>query len=500
MTTRPQPRRRDRIPGILLLLTVCERLAFVFGSIDRTWPFSIFYEGDSEAFFNYAQAILKGLPYDNGIPFHPPLFPLVLSGLHALLGDPVAHGILRAVLAVASAAVPVMLYLLLRSLIGRAAALAAGLLATFSFGLDVLGSAATSETLFLLILLGMLLITREGFVEGRPGMLRALLLGALGGALALTRAEGILLAFAIPVVWVGKSILRTPSRSVPTLIAVLIGLALVLTPWTVRNSLSLEKWNRETGSRIGTELPTFVPLTSYGPLNFALANNDYATGGFQRDLLTSKSDIAVLDLSDSEHRHYFLNGTGEGWTWITQNPAAYASLAVRKLDINLRSLDLGWSPWNLPHGRAGTRRPVDLFAPETSGLRWVQLLIAAAGLVILLRMRETKRGALLIGLPILAALPVTLLFFGYVRLGMITAPFIYAFEGVALAALASKLPGRLRQLFARRLTTSILVALAIAVLVYAGTQERNYIASGKTDRPGGKLSRDAPMQISPARE
>jgi hypothetical protein len=123
--------RRDLIPWILFLLACAERLAFQFGSRDRAWPFPIFYEGDAETFYNYAQAILHGTRYDNGIPFHPPFFPLILAGLHALTGDPVRHGIVRAVLGCASAAVPSMLYVFMRGPAGRGAALAAGLLTAF---------------------------------------------------------------------------------------------------------------------------------------------------------------------------------------------------------------------------------------------------------------------------------------------------------------------------------------------------------------------------------
>ncbi len=489
--------RRDPAPWVLFLLACAERLAFLFGSRDRAWPFPIFYEGDAETFYNYAQAILRGAPYDSGIPFHPPLFPLVLAGLHALTGDPVRHTLVRAVLGVASAGVPVMLYILLRASAGRGAALAAGLLAAFSFGLDTLGVSATSEGLYILLSLGLLLAAIARPREGRSGILRAAILGAGIGVLALTRAEGILLGTTIMVVWLAP-LLRTLSRKrAIVLAAAAIGLILSLAPWTIRNAVRLTEWNARSGRSLGVELPTFVPLTAYGPLNFALANNDSATGEFQRRILTSRSETAVLDLGDPQHRHYFLHGTNEGLHWIAAHPGRFVSLVFRKLAITLRALDLGWLPWDVPLGRTGTRLPVDLFHPAPAGLWLAQLLLAAVGAAVLLRAGGNGRLLVLLCLPVATVFLASVLFFGYVRLGMTTVPSIFALEGVAIAAIAARLPGKWRVLLRRPAVWKSLVIAALALMVFAGSQNRDYTASGSTDRPGGILQRDAPMRIAP---
>jgi hypothetical protein len=491
------PSRRDPAPWVLFLLACAERLAFLFGSRDRAWPFPIFYEGDAEAFYNYAQAILHGAPYDSGIPFHPPVFPLVLAGLHALTGDPVRHALVRALLGVASAAVPVLLYVLLRSSAGRGAALAAGLLAAFSFGLDAVGISATSEGLYILLSLGLILAAIPRPREGRAGILRAAILGAGIGVLALTRAEGILLGASIAVVWLAP-FLRAPSRRrmiVPA--AVAIGLVLSLAPWTIRNAVRLTEWNARTGRAVGIELPTFVPLTAYGPLNFALANNDSATGEFQRRILTSRSETAVLDLRDPQHSRYFLHGTNEGLRWIAANPGRFVSLAFRKLAITVRALDLGWLPWDVPLGRTGTRLPVDLFHPAAAGLWLAQLLLAVAGAMTLLRTRGNGRLLLLLCLPVATVFMASVLFFGYVRLGMTAAPSIFALEGIAIAAMAARLPAGWRVFARRPVVWKSLVIAALALMVFAGLQERDYTASGSTDRPGGLLQRDASMRIAP---
>lgn len=489
------------MPWILFLLGAAERLAFLIGSQDRAWPFSIFYEGDAEAFHDYAQSILAGQRFDSGIPFHPPFFPLVLAGLHALLGSPVPNELLRALLGIASAAVPVLLYLVVRDLIGRGPAIAAGLLAAFSFGLDAISTSATSEGLYLVLLLVSLFLARAPAGDGRrAGLARAAILGAIGGLAALTRAEGAGAAILIMVVWLAEDLRARPRRAIAlrTGAAWAAGLLIILLPWTIRNAVTLSQWNDGPGRAMGTRIPTFVPITAYGPLNFALANGDSANGEFQRKLLTSKSNLAILDLKDPQHRHYFLNGTAEGLRWIANHPTRFAGLVGRKLDITSRALDLGWTPWNAPPGRTGLRRPVDMFAPDATGLRFIQMVVACAGIWLLLRNRRRK-AAILFAAPIAASAIAATLFFGYVRLGILTLPLVFAFEGTALAWIAARLPERARRSIHRREVRWSLIALAAAVLIFAAVQKRDYRASGTADRPGGTLNRDAEIRISPIR-
>jgi hypothetical protein len=475
---------------------LAERLAFLIGSRDRSWPFPIFYEGDAEAFYDYAQALIAARPYDNGIPFHPPLFPALLSILHRILGNPVPHEILRGVLGCLSALIPPALFLGLRDAIGRGPALAAALLAAFSFGLDILGVSATSEGLYLAIALALLWTAR---VEPRPGrrtIARGAILGALTGLLGLTRVEGLAVGFLAVAVWITPSLRSAPRRYAPAAVAWIIGLVVALAPSTIRNAASLSDWNADAGQALGVRLPTFVPITAYGPLNFALANNAQATGVFQRKLLSSRQNEAVLDLADPQHRHYFLHGTREGLRWIAGHPGAFLSLAARKVGIMTRALDLGWLPWNLPHGRAGTRRPVDLFAPDPGGLRFLQLLLLGTGIGLLIRGRQV-RTLLLLACPIAGALVAGSLFFGYVRLGAVALPFVFALEGVAIARIAGRIPAGPRARLGAGPVPRILAVAALALLVFAMTQDRNYRASGTSERPGGELIRDAEMKITP---
>lgn len=433
----------------------------------------------------------------------------MLAAIHAVSGDPVRGGQVRGILAVASALVPVLVYrILMRHGAGRSAAIAAGLLCALSFGLDVIGGAATTEGIYLLLGLGLLWFTGRGIARTRD----ALVAGAGVGLLGLIRAEGILfgaLAAAAGIAWpwtgaahqrAGRTGLPALARATaPRAAAVLAGLVIVLSPWTIRNAVRLREWNQTTGAALGTRLPTFVPITAYGPLNFALANNDLATGGFQRSLLSSGKDQAVLQLGDPQHRHYFLAGTREGLRWITTRPSRFAALVTRKLDIATRAFDLGWTPWNIPSGRTGLRRPVDMFSPDMSWLRWLTIALAAAGAWILCRRPGGGRLAVLLAIPLLSLLVSTVLFFGYVRQGALAIPSVFAFAAVAIAEGLARVPEGMRRALSSRRATWGWIALVLAIEGAAALQDRNYEASGSADTPGGKLLRDAPMRITPAR-
>jgi len=490
----------------LWALAFTHRLFLMLGNIDRGWPFPIFYEGDAETFYHHAQAILAGRSYDAGVPFHPPFFPWFLSGWHALLGTPVPNTTLRAILTgIHSLQVP-LLWLLLRRFLSPGAALAATLLAAYSFGLGVISSCAVSEGLYLLLLTGALLCLDH--LTERPRSLRlAVLLGVLLAMMSLTRAEAIGLSLALLVlgaIWSrrrprlgagsdtpsargaralggpdhhralereapgGQRRVRlrpaqgrgtsedSPGRGwreqpvVPWLLA-LAALVLCIAPYSIRNAIVLGRVNEMPAQRGLPPLSTFAPITAYGPLNFALANHAGAPGYFSRSLLSSGEQTGVLSLLDPQHREYFVHGYRHGLEFIRSSPGAFLSLVVRKLAVTARALRLGWTQWNLPGGLTGERYPVDLFAPKSSLAVWVNGLLLAGGTVLLLRDRRRgggRGGAYLALVAVLTgfAILTTAAFFGYVRQGALLLPFLYGIEGVALAALAKSMSRR----FARR--------------------------------------------------
>lgn len=482
------------------------------GSVDRGWPFPVFYEGDAETFYHYALAILAGQSYDAGVPFHPPLFPLLLALLHGLLGNPAPNLLLRIALTAIYALQVPLLWLLLRRHLSPGAALAGALLAAWSFGLSLVSIAAVSEGLYLLLLLGaLLLFTRLRDGAEASSIAPAGGLGLLLGLLSLTRAEGLGVALLL-LLWGLATAGRGSAGSRPGSVRrarrawgfAILALCLTLAPWTIRNAVTLSRINRTDRPSGLPALPTFVVTTAYGPLNFALANHAGAPGYFTRSLLTSGLQRGVLDLRDPQHRESFVHGYRQGWDFIRREPGTFLRLAGRKLALLARSLRLGWLQWNLPGGLRGTRYPVDLFTPDSAAALPIHLLLLIPGIWILAAGRagiDRARGRAwlrLVGVLVALTLLSAIAFFGYARQGVLLFPFLLAIEGVTLAALVARMPAPLRRLGFRGLRPVVAAALLLGAIELAGAfQNRDFVATGETVAGSRMLNRDSVMHLAP---
>jgi hypothetical protein len=503
----------------LTLLAWLHRLAFLRSNRDWDWPYTIFYEGDSEAFYHYARAILGGRLYDNGLPFHPPGFPYFLAAVHALTGAgpdaaQVPHFAVKAAMALLGSLPVGLLYLVVKPYVGRLVALTASLLCLYHFGLYVLAVAPVSESLYLtLLLLAILLWSRRlahplAAPGGDPGSGwgAALGLGLLLGALALTRAEGALVAIVLVGVGLAGQLRRRPSSLRPWAL-VLAGWVLAVAPWTVRNAVRISEFNERQAGRLAEPLPTFVPLTLYGPINLALANNPQADGTFSRDFLASQSHSPTLDLADPEHLRFFLHGNELAWGWIRDHPGDFLRLLGRKWTLSFEAWRLGWTQWDWPGGLTGTRRPVDVFVPDSSAALALGPPLALLGLLACLGAPGgPRRWAVLVLLLTAAGLVTTGLFFGYVRQGLLLFPFWATLVAAGFVWLVRRL-ARPRTSWtealpfglepSRRLL-QILGGAALLVLVLearGATTDRNYRATGTT-LPGQRfLDRDQPMVL-----
>jgi hypothetical protein len=207
-------------------------------------------------------------------------------------------------------------------------------------------------------------------------------------------------------------------------------------------------------------LHRFPFVSSYGPLNFALANNAHATGDFDRSLLeeppplgggtSSYPAFLVQGLPPGDlafvyppHLKLFNEGYSIGWRWVGEHPGDFARLAVKKLAIFWSGAASGLTGWNLPMGLSGPRRPVDMVLPQPRPLatawRIAILAVAASGLAAGLR-----RFALVPWLLFLASKVVlTALFFGYARQGATAIPVIAILLGRAVERWLRMRPSRL---------------------------------------------------------
>lgn len=501
----------------LTLLAWVHRLAFLRSNQDWSWPYTIFYEGDSETFYNYARALLKGQLYDNGIPFHPPGFAWVLAAVHTLVGagadnDRVPYFAVKVVMALIGSLPVGLLYLLVKPYLGRAVALAAALLCTWSFGLYVIGVAPVTEGTYLTLLMLCLLLWTRRFDHplaapdtpgGQSGGWKSALgLGLLLGFLALTRAEAVLIA----VIFVGIGLLTAFRRrtGLKPWALVILGWILAVSPWAIRNAIHLSEMNDRLAGQLAEPLPTFVPLTIYGPVNLALANNPQANGTFSREFLASKAQSGVLDLTDPQHLEFILHGNRLAWDWIRENPGAFVHLVLRKWRLFFTAWTLGWTQWDWPGGLNGTRLPVDVFTPD-SGAGWgLGLPLALLGLLCCLATPGAPRRWLAIVLLLtLTGMITTGLFFGYVRQGLLYLPFWLTLTAAALVWMGERIakltsgftlnpidpPKRLLQVLGE-------IAALLLILELSGMgANRNYEATGTTLPGQTYLDRDQPMHL-----
>jgi len=524
--------RRDLLWALSLsLLAWFQRLIFLRSNRDAEWPFSVFYAGDSETFFRYARSLLAGQLFDNGIPFHPPGFPAFLALVHTLTGAGAAtagvpHLAVKSMLALVASLAVGLLYLLVVPYLGRTVALVAALLAAFHFGLAVLALAPVSEGLYLTLLTAAVLLwsrrfdhplAAPGAVSGGTGS--ALLLGVLLGALALVRAEAILIAVllvgtGIWGLWAGRRG-RQGGETVPfgaglrPWVWVLAGWILVVAPWAARNAVRLSEVNRQLASEISEPLPVVVPVTIYGPLNLALANNPAADGSFSRDALTVGADTPVLDLRQPEHLRLLLHGDELAWDYVRESPGGFLRLVLRKWALYAGALRLGWTQWDWPGGLAGWRRPVDVFVPDSGLALWVSVPLVLLGLILALGSPGApRRWAGVVLLLTAAGFATTALFFGYARLGLLLVPFWLSLAAAGLVWLGDKIvrrggwgtalvaadpPRRFLQALA------LLIAVLFALELWGAAADRNFQATG-TNVPGQRyLNQDDDVYLEPVR-
>jgi hypothetical protein len=326
------------------------------------------------------------------------------------------------------------------------AMLAVALLGTFHFGHMVEGTVANSEALYGLLLIVALWTSWRWL---RPGSghrtLWAALAGATSGCALLVRAEFLACAVVlIAIAWrvdgvrfAGASQLKGLRSGVA---AFVLACAVVLTPTTVWHWRTLSAFNASHVGRVAGPLPRFAPVTSYGPFNFAVANHEFADGGPNRDhpLLDQCSQIAEshlssgdLDLSCPAVYDLYVHGYAIGARWLLTNPSAALTLLASKVKMTAGFLAHGYLIDDLGPGVDGTRRRVDLVDPERWWLVPIHLALLAGGFIAL-RRQPVARAILTSALVALAGS--TVLFYGYVRLGVAYLPAIWIFQGAAVSA------------------------------------------------------------------
>jgi 4-amino-4-deoxy-L-arabinose transferase-like glycosyltransferase len=479
--------------GVLgtFLLSLLLRVLYLNGSMDRDWPFSIFFYGDMRFFHGYALDWARDTPTKATLPYHPPLFPAVLGMLYQLLGEPRGSAFpYKLSLALLNSATVAFTWWWWRRVLGTGWSLVAAALFSASFGWLVLSTTYSNEVLYGLFLSAtcwLVLKSREGLAWWA-----AALLGAVMGLGSLTRAEHLYLwPFLLAYVVFHRDRQVPWKPQLPRwALAVAVCLA-VLAPWSVRNARILQELNAQNPAL--EPLPELSLVTVYGPINFAMANNAGATGGFTPDLVNQLGQNGNLDVANPAQRHLLLHGYAEGLRWMSEHPGDAARLWLSKLSRWQDGLNLGFGVSSWPSGLRGSRPPVDVFLPESAWLQWPLTLLLLAGAA--LSLRAPYRAFSLFTLVVLHRALITLAFFGYARGLLVVFPALLPLLLLPAVALTSRHPVWHRRLPAFALAALLLLWAEAAVRAWG--EPRNFNASGSTDQVRGKLIQDDWVQIWP---
>jgi len=444
----------------------------------ETTPSSPFWLVDSVIYDKSARLLLEGGKIDSGVPFRPPLYILLLSGIYKMTSNSyLAAKIFGSILSSFSC---VMIYLIGAILFSELTGILAGILWASSFGRIMMAGSLNNEALylFLLSLLIYILLKRDLKLD----LKHCVFLGFLSGLAMLTRSEFQLL-YVILLFLIFFRVKKVKEFMIKG--GVLVSATLfVLSPWMVRNYISISGINE----KYGYALRKFVPVTSYGALNFALANNEEADGGFSRNILENKGPRDTsFSFENKQHLYYFKNGYKEGMKFLFENPLSGLKLFGRKLIVFSDALSLGYLTFDFPVGLRGFRRYVDVFYPENRLAFLLNLILLALGFIIFLLERRFHLGFALVFAVIFSTLIATILFFGYVRLGLIILPFLCIFMAHPISLLLSSFSNIVKPTKVQRIVLPFaLLMAALVICLFLATKSKTL----KTERiEGGRLTR-----------
>jgi hypothetical protein len=499
--------------GALLVfaLALAVRALFLFATSDRGWPHSAFYEGDAPVWARWAAALDRGEPFEFDLPMRTPGVAFLL---HWATPGNVAPPFTawKLVWCALGAATCAALFAVVRGTLGSRTAWIAALFATFGFGSYQLATSLNGEAPYALLLV-LLVGATARWSEAPRGSL-ALALGVLHGAALLLRAEHALLL----VLFLAWGVLATRSAAGWRTSALIAAVAvLACAPWSLRSRAAAQRfnaveehpvdfalaqppWSAEAQAFL-LSLPAFAregnfayaqylaassgkssvelgdleryfdqrfgyrpePLaewtlvSSKGPLDFALANHPASDGGFSRAALLDGLDPAPeFAFGRPSHLKLYNHGYAAGFAWIRADPAAWLGLVGRKLERFFAGAALGWTAWDLPHGRDLRRRPVDLAVPLAPSVLAQACLAACVAAGVWLAGRTTV-GALCL-IVIAHKLAIAVLFYGYARQAV---SIHFAFAVLAAVALDALLA---RARVPERVAAGSLVALAAVFL------------------------------------
>ena len=348
--------------------------------------------------------------------FVPPALPWALSLLYRSTG----HSFFAAVMlmCVFGALVPPLLRQLGRAMFGPAVGSWAGWLAAFHPLLIFFSGYVMTESLFSVTLLVALLTSVAWIKQPRGG--RAFWSGVLWGAASLTRPTALPLALIIGLWgWRPLGLALAPRERGRQLLLLLLGLALCVAPWTLRNAASMH---------------AFVPLTTGGGRSLLDSNNpvvwddDARRGGAIAVLTTEPWATRFRGLSEVELDR---RAGREAVEFLRAHVAAWPRAALAKFARYWRWTALTPSTGTWSSESAGLASRLQRLDPL---LPWSIVFFPLAVWGLARTLRGTRRHFQLLPLWVIAASTLgTLVYWGALRLRVPIEPLVtlYAAAGVA---------------------------------------------------------------------
>ncbi|HEY4977461.1 MAG TPA: glycosyltransferase family 39 protein [Gaiellaceae bacterium] len=270
-----------------------------------------------------AKSIAAGHGYEilnHPTAFFPVGWPAFLGGLFLITGS--SFMAVKAAALVLWMFTTALVYLLGRRLGGRSVGLVTGGLVAVAPTMTVYVIRASSEHLFIPLLLAvcLLVVTEDGRT---PSMRRAALAGVFLGLAILVRSTGILLPLVIPL-WL---LLRRPAReSWRAAVTMSVVSALVLTPWMARNVVVMHT----------------LGLSTNGGYTIWVGAHPGASGGFE----TGGEHWAIRSVASETHQNSAL--LRESINYVVHHPLDWLGLIPAKFE---HLMTWGPGPLQVAHPR-----------------------------------------------------------------------------------------------------------------------------------------------------
>jgi tetratricopeptide (TPR) repeat protein len=322
--------RRLSADGLALLMVMALAAALRIGYTlaSRKSPFFDHLDLDSRFYDLWAKEIASGDWVGDDVFFMGPLYPYFLAVVYKVAGPSLL--LVKLVQAVLGSLTAGMTYLLGKRCFGTTAGLVAGFVAALYVPFIFYDTSILFPVLATLLNTTALYFLYRGVCAGDD---KSFLVGGLFAGLSAAGNASILAFGPLAVVFLfvyGKIPLARRLRRV---VLFVVGVAVVVTPITVRNGV------------VGGD---FVPLTSNAGLNLFIGNNEKSTGAYVKpdglDVYTDPSGRSIAeaalgrDLKPSEVSGYW---RGRAVEFVRANPARSASNLVRKAF-------LFWSVYEIP--------------------------------------------------------------------------------------------------------------------------------------------------------